>query len=640
MTTLYLDHDSYPAYALTPTWGMPQDGDGVGTAISTASATVSIDMSAATAATGNTLAIMGCVLTADAALGDGVFATGSGATLVANLVACINRTNSTKTITAQATGWGTPKLQDAVFARVGTPTTTLEIMTRCGSAQYNSSQITSSGITGLSSPYTFSGGASGCWGYLHNVSATLWPSAIAAKGYGLFSSAKFTAGVFNAGDELVVRSGKTLAYSGSTTVNIAGAYVGTVTAPLYVTFDDGSVWTDTEPVTACTFSGNYFTIYVNGAAYLVTTAPKYASGQRGLVFDLIGSADYAYITTGTARTFVNMDFKKTGGVIGWVITTGGGSVLSASALFVLKGCRFLNSNVSTYIVTGVSNYYRFFVKLIDCTIEITNPVTAGTQCISMFNSATYAQVIELDACKFVGFAAGSRLLAATVRTGTAQVITLKDCDMGNVTTLGPNYLATAGRSLPGTDGFYMTDSFGLHQFVMDVPGCFYAEWVQANGYPTLNARLPDGLTPWSIYAVPCSTAANITKLGYVELPRLTKLLPTAVDLPEAVRTFTLNFLLESTLGWTKADISVAIKYIGTDNVVHTYDSFAEAALDTSSAAWTATSWRGQTWLPKQFSLTTPEVVKAGTEVAIYIRIHTTTTPDTKAIIICPEVLIA
>ena len=51
---------------------------------------------------------------------------------------------------------------DAVFARIGSPTTTLQIMTRAGSAQYNTSQVTTSGLTGGTfGPYTFSGGDGG-----------------------------------------------------------------------------------------------------------------------------------------------------------------------------------------------------------------------------------------------------------------------------------------------------------------------------------------------------------------------------------------------------------------------------------------------------------------------------------------------
>ena len=111
---------------------------------------------------------------------------------------------------------------------------------------------------------------------------------------------------------------------------------------------------------------------------------------------------------------------------------------------------------------------------------------------------------------------------------------------------------------------------------------------------------------------------------------------------EAPRTFTLNFLLESTTGWTKADVSILVTYVDTAGVARTVDTFDidGAALDSTTAAWSATSWNGQTWLKRKLEVTTPGNVKAESEVGIYVRIHTAAANDTLGIIICPEVLIA
>ena len=157
------------------TWGLAQDGDGGGKTAAT-SATASIDLSAATAAAGAVFSIMGCTLTCVASgATTNQFNAGAGATLVSNLVTAINRTTNTTTVVAQATGWRASKIQDVVFARVGAPSTTLDIMTRSGSTQYNTRIVTTSGFTGGTfGPYTFSGGGSGCWGWAIRSSRP-WP---------------------------------------------------------------------------------------------------------------------------------------------------------------------------------------------------------------------------------------------------------------------------------------------------------------------------------------------------------------------------------------------------------------------------------------------------------------------------------
>lgn len=209
--------------------------------------------------------------------------------------------------------------------------------------------------------------------------------------------------------------------------------------------------------------------------------------------------------------------------------------------------------------------------------------------------------------------------------------------------LGPTYMGLGSGVLNvGMMGFYSSSQYGNREFVIDRAGKLYVEWVAAKGRPTLNAKLHDGVTPWSIYATTTATAANIGRHSPAELPRIGKAIPAGYLLAEAVRTFRLNFLLESNLSWTKQDISLLIDYIGTDDVprtLDTYDATAGALSTDATSEWSATTWNGQTWNPKYFSVTTPVAVKAGTEVGIYVRIHTTCSADTRGVIIDPEVVI-
>lgn len=627
------------------TWGVPQEGDGTASTAATASAIATIDMSGATAAATNTFSVMGATLTCVASgASTNQFNAGTGTTLIDNLVTAINRTTNTVTVAAQATGWATLKLQDTVYAR--RTGNNLEIMTRAGSATYNGlTAVAWVGITGLTGPYTWSGGSGGCWGYLSNMAAAMWPSAIAALSYGFWAATLPIAGGVPAGARVAIRSGKTVTRNSGTggTFGIAGCIAGTATNPIYVDIDDGTVWPadGSTPVLTISLLGNYPNYNVQLSSYTVVAASKYAADQRGLVFALGATSCVAAFTCNNPGIVKNVDFKRLSTAspsVAWSINPVAGGTVSIKAPLTFTGCRFFSDGTNAFQVASFSSFYLQYLKFLDCVFEVANTSSAAPLIVYSGANTAYVQVISMEGCKFVGFITGSRLTAQAALLGVNQTLILKDCAMGNVNVLGPNFLLTTTPATPGTRGLYITNSFGLHEFVMDVPGSFYAEWVSGRGYPTCNARLPDGITPWSIYAVPTSVA-SITSVGPVELPRISKLLPANGDLAEAIRTFKLNFLLESTLAWTRTDIAVAIRYLGTDNQIYYYDSFQAGALSSSSATWSATSWNGQTWTAKEFSFTTPVAVKAGSEVAIYVRLHTTSANDTLGVIVDPEILI-
>lgn len=231
-------------------------------------------------------------------------------------------------------------------------------------------------------------------------------------------------------------------------------------------------------------------------------------------------------------------------------------------------------------------------------------------------------------------------------TATDLGVTASSCDWGGIDVWGPNFLSTTysdpqGDSQPGASGFYTGSQFGYREFAYERPGGCYAEWRFSKGRPTLAALLFDTATPWSIYAVPGSVAANVHRHNPVELPRINKILPGAGDLPVAARTFTINLLVESTLTWTKADLSALLTYQDSSGVIRTMSSYdpAGAALDASTASWSATSWNGQTWLKRQFSFTTPVAVAAGSEVSVVLRFHATSVSEATGIIIDPEIVV-
>ena len=647
------------------TWAVPQEGDGTASTAAAASAVVSIDLSAATAAAGATVSVMGAVLTCvTSGATVNQFNAGAGATLVANLVAAINRTTATSTVAAQAAGWATPKIQDAVFARVGSPTTTLDIMTRAGSATYNSSQVTTAGLTGGTfGPYTFSGGSGGAWGWLFHHRATMWPSAIAAGGYGIWAAQLPLAGVMTAGDVVKVRANKIITLNANTTITWTMAAMGSAAAPVRFDIDDGAVWSADGSIPVLKITGSHISNTVKTWSHLATSyahinAKQYASGQRNLVIEATGNGpttpNTAVVFGGPVR-FDNLDLYCPG-----TPTASPGPQASCMAQFlnisistsgsfsVLKNCRILQPGqapqAGSYAPIVVGNNSACRVEFINCEIQLTAASTAWAVTMQPVFGGSSTRVL-LDSCIFTGFVSGSRLIAASSTIGVqAQGLVARNCSFGGITVFGPNYLGSGAIELEaGGAGFFMSSQYGNREFVIDRAGRLYVEWVQAKGRPTLNAKLHDGTTPWSIFATVTPNAANIGKLSPVDLPRIGKAIPTNALLTEGVRTFRVNFLLESNLSWTKQDVSLLIDYIGTDGVqrtIDTYDGDAGALTTDGTSTWSATTWNAQTWNPKYFTATTPVAVKADTEVGIYVRIHTLSSADTRGIILDPEVVIA
>ena len=100
-----------------------------------------------------------------------------------------------------------------------------------------------------------------CWrcrrvlGYLFNHAATIWASAVAIGGYGVWAAALPYMGAINAGDVVKVRSGKTLTLSTNTNVTWTMAAMGSAGSPVRFDIDDSSVWSDgTDPVLKITES--------------------------------------------------------------------------------------------------------------------------------------------------------------------------------------------------------------------------------------------------------------------------------------------------------------------------------------------------------------------------------------------------
>lgn len=658
----YVDHGLYASHAAAPTWGAAQDGDGTAIGAAT-SATVSIDLSAATAAAGATFVIMGATLTCVASgAAANQFNAGAGATLVANLVTAINRSTNAQTCIAaphNGTSWTTPKVQDTVFARIGTPTTTLQIMTRAGSAAYNAvGTISTSGLTGGTfGPYTFSGGVSGAWGWLFNPTATAFGSAIGIGAYGVWGAQKTLAGALVAGDVVKVRSGnKNISVGNNVTVTINPAAMGSLSNPVWFDIDNSTEWADgANPtlkisVTASSGGGYGFNFgsTLSTAFFAHIKGVQYASGQRNLIFEASTTGAqtnvaYTHISLCMPVRFENVEVVA----LGAPATTSSYAVVGGSSVSVsaFQSATFVNLKLtwpgqSTNLISMGSGGYNYRAEFYGCEFAATAAVTATTGLINIFNNSTHR--LLLDSCKFTGLVTGSRLFPASSTTTGNNTAILRNCSLGNANVLGPNTLTSAaGEMEAGERGVFISSQYGYRDFVYERAGRVYVEWIKTKDRPTLNAVLHDGVTPWSIYAVPTTVAAQIGELHPVEIPLIGKIVPPNSELTQGVRTLKLNFLMDSTVTLTKADISAVVTYSNTDGTVALVDTFDPdgAALTTETAAWSSSSWNGQTWVKRSFTVTTPTEVLSESQVGFVVRFHKVAGADTLGLIIDPEVLI-
>lgn len=635
MATKYCDHGVY-TYAATPTWGVPQDGDGTEKTASTASATASWALNAATAAAGATISVMGATLTCVASgAGNNQFNAGTGTTLIDNIVTAINRTSNTVTVAAQASGWSTPKVQDAVFAR--RTGNNLEVMTRAGSATYNGlTAMTHTGLTGtVPSNPTWSGGVSGCLGWIFNHDATIWPSAVARAAYGIWAANKPHAGVMNGGDVVKIRANKTLTLTTNTSTSPTTAAMGSLTAPVIFQIDDGTEWPADGSTPVLTFYQSNTNNTRNDFAYSATTfahivAKRYAGGGSNLVFNFIpgggqGDSTASHQITAGPVQFYDIDFYPKPQFANSLSST-------ASNKPVFKNCRF--TWAKQYGMPFVAHGNGTMADFIGCEFKQETPNAAQTSGVLSLIGSGATSLTQFIGCKLVGFVSGSTLYTTNV-LNDGQFVSFQNCAFGNVSNRVGQVSVIAGASERSLGKVSGTSSEATRDFFFESKQGF-CEWNALKGYPTLNATLTVAGTPWVIYAATSNQSTNLGQCYPFSLPPITKI----NSLTTGTRTLTVNLLLESTLAWTKKDISLSVTYTDGSGLV-TLDSFDPfgGALTTSTAAWSSTSYNGQTWVKRSFDISLPGLIE-GAEVSVVLKLHTPVANNTLGVFIDPELIIA
>lgn len=502
MATKYCDHGAYGAYAAAPAWGVPQDGDGLGKAASTASATAKIVFSGVPAG-----AISVCGVAVSPTWGATADSAANG------LATAINAATGTVTTTGFSTS---VPLRNAVFARgpsTGAPAGTCEVMSRHGTALINGQPAIAHALSNVDSggsDLLFSGGESGCWGYILNE-APIWPQTTGRAAYGILAGAPPCAGVLGAGDLVNVRSGKLISL-GATQNTIVPSNRGSAEAPVEIIFDDGTEWPEdgSTPVTVIetSYSNNSYSIQYGGNhnAFMSLRAPKYSDGTRGLQF--VGRTSYGNIggvflnTFGNAR-YENIEFRAEGS--GSNTPQSGLAPLTAnedSSVILLYGVKF---SAPRFVGFFAGNLRQFTVYGYGVEFEVTQEAVPSGAIIRPSQYPTTN--ITLDGTKFTGFVIGSSL-AGMPSGNTPCRIQLSNSDFGGVTNRDIGFFSAGSGYYDHFTRFLVLDSRGgANDFAMDTyMGAI--DWNSALSFPTLNAKLPDGVTPWSIRLRPSPTAGR------------------------------------------------------------------------------------------------------------------------------------
>jgi len=578
-----------PAVPLT--WGLPQEGDGTGSAPATNSAVASITFSAIP--TSGVISVMGASVSTT-----GVLAAASADAAANALATNINAT--VNVVTVLSTGWFANKLQDAVYARgpaLGAPAGTCQIMTRAGSAVYNSLSIagiayTLNNVSSGASPLLFTGGTGGCWGLLGNTAAASFPSLITIGTYGCVNgsgSPRYLAGVILAGDVINIRP-RTIISPATSDVSYYFLASGASGNSITYVIDDGSVWGGSDnkqlifafnSAVAGTITGPLnANIYAakNSDGTLKLRFLGLNSSVGSLVVFQVGASFYAdALYMGSYPDGINRDYRlafNTFQTVGFVTITEvqiSKPVNTAYLHYANSSQSIIKANIKKLILdaTGSSSINPGVIKCAGSTT--TSPI-----------------VLNIDSLDCSNFVIGSILHASFVAAVTLPAITIKNADIPNITFNSPVISSQTTLNIITPNKYLsLTTASSSRDMILDtVQG--YCDWLSQRLFPKLSATLPNGASLWSLRFIPTTVSVNIGINAPYSLPEINQY----NTLTDGARTFTLEYCLEATLFamGSPPDTSnmwVEISYINTlgDTVLLSSKDVIGSALTVSGTTW-------------------------------------------------------
>lgn len=642
MADYFCDHGAYAtALGATPTWGVPQEGDGSTKDAATAGAIASIKFNAVP--TTGAFTICGVSPSTTGVL--------SAASAAAAATALADNINATTTAVGATVAVGLPQLRNLVFARVNPGDSAMvQIMMRVGSTSLNhasNSNVALAHSFNNAAPTLaqFIGGAGGCWGYLANDAAIGVASSIAAWTYSVLFSTPIIYPAMTKADRIWVRTGTSPVLNAPTGSNVA---IPHASGPRNVFFDTNTKWAG-DP------ANGVFTINLtasSGNCIFFATGGNDGPGKAICVYALRAGG---LKVTGWSPSGGLVTGGQTGGFacftgIHYVIRSGssghfgfqqaqyqGQSVKLEDCLFDDSANSRPNLGYSLFQPGGYQGNVQY--TFIRCKFKwnLTGTPADVVPIANLSNTDRGSNLVFIDTAFEPGSATKLRFLVSDgwVQTN-ATAIRCTGLVVGSSYTLSVNNLDRTTSSTFLTATNFGSRDAGREIHIESGAGVI---WWKSNSppYPTLAATQLDG-SPWcfAVQWSPLADAANPQQPCEVPPLLLENRLPTGV------RTITVEVMAPNSVSnATLAGLlSVSVAYQDGSGVLH-FDSVAGTAGVTSSPlSWTgAGGWPNHT--ARRFQITTSQSIGINTEIAAAVRLMgVSPTGSTETVFVDPEFQVA
>lgn len=640
MTDFYCDHGVYTsALGTTPTWGVPQEGDGSTKDAATASSVASI----AFASVPTTGAMSVCGITIGTAGVIGAATVGAAADALAGLI------NAVSTTVAAGVAVGTPQLRNLVYARgptLGAPAGTCQIMMRIGSATLNQATNASAAIAstfdGTPTLVQFAGGSGGCWGWFFNGTDIGVSSSIVKGTYGVWLFLPYVGTNQSVNDTIYIRTGggasKSITFANASSYN--NLTVTATCSSISLVFDTNTIWTGDsavgvlQMVLSCTGYSSHIKVIpvpINGAKSVVAL-------RRG-GFELQFSGDKAVFNSAAAGIaayfrnvlFTNNNSGETSAL--FLMATNYGNRTTAVYESCDLVCSLPRSSIHTLVAmfgdNGSAEHTRTFVG---CNFGFNiSGVSYSGQLVTL-NAANHSSVTFKN-CNFTGFSGKFKILPSNINAyaggESALNITAEGCT-GVELLSSYSGIQTTTVSAPVFQSKQQIVINNLNDLtnpglrVEDSQGI--AEWVPSESPtpPTLTARLVAGGAPWSVRLIWLASVPLSSGRPYRSPP--VRMLH---QLASGVRTLTLQLFVPTTV---VKNVRATFGYVDSTGVarIETAD-----ALQTGSATW-ANAGAFPTHVSKILTVTTAYLVAANSEITCAVELTGVAPASVVAVYLDPE----
>lgn len=617
MADLYLDHGVYGTASnrlgldAPATWGVPQEGDGNSTSASTAAAVAEIKINAVPTAS-ETITIAGAVITAAAAAGANAFVRGATVSACAtNIVTLINSANFTNTVgtsVAHNTGIGPLANQgrNLMYAQVkGGATDTVQIMFRIGSDALNYANNSNVAITtsGWGTPPTitqFTGGVSGCFGWLLNPVALGQGSTITVNQYGvLMAKPTVVRGATSANSVYALSETDTVWLRSGSGQTIATTMAATVTRvasanALNLVMDSNTKWTGDSgsgvvSVDVTPTSGGTTWNIVNAAnLYLAALAAEKFKLRRvsavngdmkiqqsGTAINRLRKLYFEDAGSGTGQLYPVNHFNSGSGVL----STGRAEDCVFSYTAASATARSLYASNTCGAAGNGTDWIFTNCELRQNYTGVANPSNGLFQ---LYASIGVTTKVEWYGGKITGLGSYRQPIFSGAVTGSGMLLLRgEDCLGADIANTGTaSWLAgTAGVAEEIRRIFTSTASSGRSWRWETAAGM--ADWISnaATAFPLLNGRMLDN-TQWSMRATWLYGTGQATVRGFT-VPAMRQVSRGATG----TKTFLLEMLIPTAITPDAENMRFAIQYY--DNSGNPITEIKTGAnLAASAASWT------------------------------------------------------